>query len=128
MDPAALARLEVAAASGAARRAAELTRAYTRRTALLAAISLVAVMTFAVGGDFFWGRATVQQTERRLAAAFSDGADAADRWATLMENNDLLHAMSFCTGKRSYSDQTGRKVCLLALYIDPTVRRPPEGE
>ena len=79
-------------------------------------------MALAAGGGFVWGRTTVQQSERRLAAAFSDGPDAANRWAKLMENNDLPQALSYCTGTRTYADQTGRKVCLVGLYVDPPNR------
>ena len=128
IDAAVLERFEAAAAKGASRRTADLAYAHMRRTTFLYASSLVAGMVLAAGLGFAGGRMTVQPTDRRLAAAFRDGPDAAESWATLMENNDLPHALSSCTGARSYTDQTGRKVCLMALFVDPPRRRPPEGQ
>lgn len=118
MDPAALARLEAAAAIGAARHTAEIARAHARRTALLFSVSLISVAIIASSAGFMWGRTKVQDTERRLAAAFTDGAEAASHWVTLMENNDLPRALSLCTGARTYTDQTGRKACLFSLYLE----------
>lgn len=128
LDPAALVRLEGAAATGAAKRAAELARAHTRRTALLYAGGALLCMALAGAGGFFLGRTSVQHTERRIAAAFQDGAEAAEGWAILMENNDLKHALDLCTGNRAYADQSGRKVCLVPLYVEPPRRAAPAEE
>lgn len=132
IDPAALKRLEVAAATGAARRAAELARAHTRRTALLYVGGVLLGMGLAGAGGLLWGRTSVEhaaeRTERRLAAAFQDGAEAAEGWAILMENNDLRRALDLCTGTRSYADQSGRKICLLPLYVEAPRRAAPAEE
>lgn len=118
VDPAALARLEAAAASGAARRAAELARVQAWRTMLLYGGVFALGMMLATGGGFAWGRMSVQQTERDLVAAFADGPEAAATWATLMRNNNVLHSLSMCKGPQAYKDQNGRQVCLLPLYVE----------
>lgn len=132
LDPAALERLERAAAKGAERRAAELARTHARRTVLRYVGLLLLCMGLAGGGGFLWGRMSaeraVERTEQRLAAALQDGAEAAEGWAILMENNDLRRALDLCTGTRSYADPSGRKVCLLPLYVEAPRRAAPAEE
>lgn len=129
LDPAALVRLEEAAATGADRRTTELVRAHNLRTLLICGGgflgSLVAVAIVA----FLWGRAAadvaIHETEQRLVAAFQDGPGAAAAWANLMEQNDVQHSRSMCTGPRAYTDQAGRKACLLPMWVEPPRRAPP---
>jgi hypothetical protein len=126
IDTAALERLERSAATGADRRAADLARARNWRTMLIYGGALAGAVLLALGGDFAWGRASanaaVAQTERRLAAAFADGPDAAAAWVGLMEQNDLPQALANCKGAAAYADQAGRKVCAVPLYVEPLRR------
>ncbi len=122
-EPAALERLEQAAAAGADRRAADLARARNWRTALISGAVLAGAVLLALGGGFEWGRssanAAVAQTERRLVAAFQDEPDAARAWVMLMEQNDLPQALANCKGASVYADRAGRKVCTMPLYVGP---------
>lgn len=125
-DPAALERLECSAATGADRRAMDLARAHNLRTLLVYGGALAGAVLLALGGNFAWGRSSangaVAQTERRLAAAFEDGPDAAAAWVGLMEQNDLRAALANCKGSSVYADSAGRKVCAMPLYIEPLRR------
>jgi hypothetical protein len=119
-------RLQAAIIHGADRRAADLARAHNLRTMLIYGGALAGAVLLALGGGFAWGRssanAAVAQTERRLAAAFADGPDAAAAWVGLMEANDLPRALANCKGASAYADQAGRKVCAMPLYIEPLRR------
>lgn len=133
LDPAALVRLEEAAATGADRRSAALARAHNLRTLLIYGGGVLALVVVVATVAFLWGRAAanvaVVETERRLAAAFQDGPGAAAAWVNLMEQNDLPHSLGLCTGPRAYTDQTGRKLCLLPVYLEPPRRTAPaEGQ
>lgn len=127
-DPAALARLEQAAATGADQRAADLARAHNMRTLLVYGGGfLVGLMLAGYVGNL-WGQAAatvgIHQTERRLATAFQDGPDAAAAWVGLMEQNDLPRALAYCKGSSVYADPAGRKVCAVPLYVEPLRRAP----
>ncbi len=119
-------RLQTTIIRGADRRAADLARAHNLRTLLLYGGAFVACVVLAAGGGFWWGQATaadsIQETEQRLALAFRDGPDAAAGWARLMEQNNLPAALALCTGPRVFSDQGGRKACMVPLYTDPPAR------
>lgn len=129
LDPAVITRLEKAAATGADRRAATLARSRNIRTLLIGGMAVVAGLTLAAGGGVLWGAAAanarIQETERRLVVAFQDGPDAAAAWANLMEQNDVLRALSVCKGSRAFLDQSGRKACLLPIFLEPLVRVAP---
>lgn len=129
LNPAALARLEEAAVTGADRRAAELARAHNRRTLLLGGLAVVGSLAAAAGGGAFWGAAAanerVHETERRLAMAFQDGPDAAAAWVALMEQNDVLKALGTCKGARAFTDQSGRKACSLPVFLEPAAQPTP---
>lgn len=121
-----MARLEQGAATGAARRAAELARAHNRRTLLLGSLAVVIGLAAAVGGGFWWGHTVaadgIQETEQHLALAFQDGPNAAAAWVNLMEQNDVLKALSACKASHAFTDQLGRKACLMPIYPDPPTR------
>lgn len=113
-----LARLEQAAVRGAERRAASLARAHNLRTLLgIGAVGLALMAVSSVTG-FYAGRASVHETEQRLAVAFRDGPSSAETWASIIEQNDILAAMALCSGTRVFTSQTGRKACAVPLYID----------
>jgi len=126
LPPDGMARLERSTASGAARSAAVLARAHNLRTLLLYGGAIVACVVLAAGGGFWWGQATaadsIQETEQRLALAFRDGPGAAAGWAKLMEQNNLPAALALCSGPRVFSDQGGRKACMVPLYTEPPAR------
>lgn len=130
-DPAALARLESAAVKGSDRRANDLARAHNNRTLLTYGGFALGLAISGVAMGYVWGsRATaadVEHADRRVAAAFQDGPDAASAWATLMELNDLPRALSLCTGQRIYTDAAGRRICQLPVYIDPIKRAATEA-
>jgi len=67
LDSAALARLEQAAATGAARSAAVLARTHTTRTA-----ALVGALLLGVSGGWLIRRSELISAEHRLAAAFDN--------------------------------------------------------
>lgn len=129
LDPAALVRLEKAAVTGADRRAAELAQSRNRRTLLLGGLAVVVGLLAAVGGGVLWGtamaNANVRETEQRLAGAFQDGPDAAAAWANLMEQNDVLRALNVCKGSHPFRDQSGRKACLMPVFLEPPARPAP---
>lgn len=119
-------RLQATIIRGADRRAAELARAHNLRTLLIYGGAFVVSVVLAAGGGFWWGQATaadsIQETEQRLALAFRDGPGAAAGWAKLMEQNNLPAALALCSGSRVFSDQGGRKACMVPLYTEPPAR------
>ena len=123
LDPAALVRLEKAAATGADRRTAALARAHTLRTVLIAAGVLVGSIVAAGVVGYWWGSASmaasVHETEGGLAEAFRDGPAAAAGWLDLMRNNDLPNALATCKGNMAFTDQLGAPSCLIPLRTAP---------
>ena len=121
-----LTRLQAAVIRGADRRAAELARAHNRRTLLLGGLAVVVGLAAAAGGGALWGAAAanerVRETERRLSIAFQDGPDAAAAWVNLMEQNDVLRALSVCKASHAFTDQSGRKACALPIYLEAPTR------
>ena len=129
IDPASLERLEAAAASGAARRAADLARASNLRTFLLAGTIAACAVLAAGAGGYWWGRhAQVREiatTEAGLAAAtFQDGPAAAASWLNLMRSNDVATMLATCTGK-AVVVVDGRRACGLGAWLDPPSNPPP---
>jgi hypothetical protein len=129
IDPASLERLEAAAASGAARRAAELARASNLRTFLLAGTITACTLLATGAGGYWWGRhaqvEAIVSTEAGLAAtAFRDGPAAAASWLNLMRSNDVDIMLATCTGK-AVVVVDGRRACGLAAWLDPPPNPPP---
>jgi hypothetical protein len=88
---------------------------------------IVANLLLGGGGGYLWGwssaRQSVQATERDIALAFQHGADAADTWRQLMQNNDPLQALGQCNGNSLWSTN-GRQACLVPLWIDGSEAPP----
>ena len=118
IDPAALTRLEEAAASGASIQAAKLARAHNWRTlALTGAVFVVGAAIAALGG-YMAGRSSAVATVSALqAAAVRDGPDGAAIWSTLIANNDGRTVAKSCreAGARS---EDGRRVCAVAMWME----------
>ncbi len=136
LEAAAVARVEKAAAAGAARYGADLARAQARRTAMLAgAILAGSVLTTAAVfgfGGYWWGHsaavAQVHETEAGLIAAFEGGPDAAAGWMTLMQLNDAKAVLAACAGDRGFTDPSGRRACNAPLWVDAgKPPAPPKG-
>ena len=130
IDPASLGQLEAAAASGAARRAAQLARAANLRTFLLAGTITASTVLAAGAGGFWWGRhaqvVEVASTEAGLVAtAFRDGPAAAASWLNLMRANDVETMLATCTGK-AVVVVDGRRACGLGAWLDPPLNPPPK--
>jgi len=127
VEPAALERLERSAATGADRRAVDLARAHNLRTLLIYGGAFAGAVLLALGGRFALGRssanAAVAQTERRLAAAFEDGPDAAAAWVGLMEANDLRAALANCRGSSVYGRSGGAQGVRYAVVCRTTAAR-----
>lgn len=125
IDSASVQRLETAAASGAARRAAELARSHTWRTLVIVAGMLVGV-SLASGGFGYWaGRHSQLATKAGLeAAAFRDGPAAADGWLNFMRDNDWNAVWAACTASTVAADG-GRKGCGIGLWLQPPVNPGP---
>ena len=131
VNPAALQRLETAAASGAAKRAAELARAANLRTFLLAGtIAACAVLAAGVGG-FWWGRhgqaVAIASTEAGVMAAFRDGPGAAASWLGFMHANDGNLVREACA-KSTVKAADGRRACAVGLWVDLLPNPPPRTE
>src|SRR4051812_10085870 len=131
VDPAAIRRLETAAAGGAAKRAAELARAANLRTFLLAGtITAVAVLAAGAGG-FWWGRHTqaveIASTEAGITAAFRDGPGAAAAWLNFMQANDGNLVRDVCA-KSTVKTPDGRHPCAVGLWGDLPPNPPPRTE
>ena len=131
VDPAALQRLEAAAASGAAKRAAELARAANLRTFLLAGTITAVVVLAAGAGGFWWGRHTqaveIASTEAGVAAAFRDGPGAAAAWLNFMQANDGNLVRDVCA-KSTVKTADGRHACAVGLWVDLLPNPPPRTE
>jgi hypothetical protein len=131
LDPAALVRLEQAAAKGADRRAAELARAHNRRTLLLAVVAMIGTFVVAGAGGFWWGHsaqtAAIASTEAGLSAAFRDGPAAASGWLNLMRANDGNLVRDACTAS-TVKTADGRRACAIGLWVDPPTNPTPRTE
>ena len=77
----------------------------------------------AAGGGYAWGRAEEAARTRdaagALAAALRDGSASARAWLGLMENNDVQAALRRCEGRTVWTDATGRRACVVPLWLDP---------
>lgn len=125
VDPAALVRLEEAAATGADRRAATLARAHNWRTVLLAAGALVGALAIGgVGGFWFGWNSQIATASRIEAAALRDGPDAAATWLGFMQANDGRVVKSACAAGTAVTDG-GRKACALGLWVEPPANSGP---
>lgn len=132
IDPAAQAEMVrqvvAAAAAGANREAARLARTHSRRTLLLAALTLFGVVGAATCGGYVWGQAraaaNIQMTTVELATVFRDGPASARSWLELMRNNDVQAALQHCTGQATWTDQ-GRQACALPIWLNTAAAEPP---
>jgi hypothetical protein len=117
-----------AAATGANKEAARLARTHSRRTLLLAALTLFGVAGAATRGGYIWGQdsasAHIQMTTVELATAFRDGPGAARSWLELMRNNNVQSALQHCTGQAVWTDQ-GRQACALPIWLSTAAAEPP---
>lgn len=131
VDPAALQRLEDAAASGAAKRAAELARAANMRTFLLAGTIAACSVLAAVAGGFWWGQhaqaVTIASTEAGVSAAFRNGPGAAATWLELIQANDGNLVREACA-KSTVKAADGRRACAVGLWVDRLPNPPPRTE
>jgi hypothetical protein len=118
-----------AAAAGANKEAARLARTHSRRTLLLAALTLFGVAGVATGGGYVWGHASasahIQMTTVELATAFRDGPAAARSWLELMRNNNIQSALQHCTGPAVWTDQ-GRQACALPVWLGASQSESPQ--
>jgi hypothetical protein len=125
VDPTAIKRLETAAATGAARHAAELARAHRWRTIVIAAAVLVGGVVAGAAGGVLAERHSQIATEAGITAeAFSDGPAAAAAWLNLMRANDVVGTLATCTGK-SVVVADGRRACGVAMWLDPPLNPAP---
>lgn len=126
IDPAALIRLEEAAATGADRRAAELARSRNWRTVLIA-IAILAGTGIATGlGGYWMGRDARASTETALTeAAFRSGPAAAELWLRLMQANDGAAVVKTC-GETTTRPDGSHRACGLGLWLDPAPRPLPQ--
>jgi hypothetical protein len=124
VDPAALVRLEEAAAIGADRRAVKLARAHNWRTVLIAAAVLVGgVVAGAVSGVLMDRRFQLATEAGITTEAFSDGPAASAAWLNLMRSNDIISTLASCAGKTVVVD--GRRACGVAIWLDPPPNPAP---
>lgn len=124
-DPAAVARIEAAAAVGANDRAGQLARTHIWRTGAIAGAVLMGVGAMAALGGYLAGRSSAVVTVSAVqAAAVRDGPDAAAMWAQLMAANDGTLVARTCkeTGARS---DGGRRACVLGLWTEPPINPGP---
>lgn len=130
LDPNALLRLEKAAASGAARQAATLARAFALRVGLVAALVWGVSVAGGIGSGYWWGardaHAAVNETEHGLADAFRGGPQDAATWLALMRVNDIRAAVQACEHDSLWTDKAGRRACSLRVWLDPPSPRVPQ--
>jgi hypothetical protein len=128
VDPAALVRLEKAAATGADRRAAGLARAHNWRTVSIATAVLIGGIVAGAAGGYWAGRHSQIATGAGIAAAaFLDGPTAADAWLRLMLANDVRLMLNTCTGPAVVA-VGGRRACGVGVWLDPAANPPPRTE
>lgn len=119
IEPAALARLEEAAASGASLQAAKLARAHNWRTLALVGAGFVVGASVAAFSGYLAGRnATVTTASAIEAAAMRDGPKAADMWLNWMRNNDGKLVASACEAE-AVKSTGGRRGCGVGLWLEP---------
>ena len=116
-------RVTDAAAESTEREAERIVRRLDLGLAVKAAVVLACFALAGGAGGYWLGMREVQVTERRIAAAFTDGTGTAKRWAELMENNDLDAALSRCTGNQ-VTVIAGRRACSVPLWLDGTRSAP----
>ena len=123
LDEAGLARLEAAAATGAERRAGGLARAYNLRTMALISTMMATSIVSACAGSYWWGRsdalARFQVVEEGFAQLVHDDPSNATGWLNLIRQNDYGQIMASCRGDRAFTDPSGRRACMAALWIEP---------
>lgn len=131
VDPAALVRLEEAAATGADRRAAKLAWAHTLRATLFGVAVVVGAIMMTGAGGFWWGHRTqaaaITSTEAGVMAAFRDGPDAAAAWLNLMRANDAKQVREACAGS-TVTTAGGRRACAIGLWLDLPANPAPRTE
>jgi hypothetical protein len=110
-------RVAEAAAESTEREAERIVRRFDLGMALKVAVALAFFALAGGAGGYWLGMRGGQVTERRIAAAFADGAGTARRWADLMENNDLDAALARCTGNQ-VTVTAGRRACSVPLWLD----------
>ena len=127
VDPAALVRLEEAAATGANRRAAVLARAHSRRTIIIATAVLVGgIVAGALGGVLAERHAQLATEAGITTEAFSDGPAAAAAWLNLMRSNNVATVLKDCVaGKAPLVVVGGRKACGVGVWLDPAPQGAP---
>ncbi len=103
-------------------------RSLSRRTLMVAMVSVAGLMVASGLCGWFIGSssqaARVASHEASVLAAFRDGPDAAAIWATLMADNDGRLVAQTCkeTGARS---DGGRRACVLGLWTEPPLNTGP---
>lgn len=124
IDPAAIERLESAAASGAAQRAGELARAHNWRTITIAMAVLVGVAVAGVAGGVWAERRAQLATDAGIAAeAVRQGPSGASEWLVWMQNNDVNELRGACD--KSTVLLGGRRACAVGLWLDPPMNPAP---
>lgn len=127
-DAAALARIETAAANGAAQRVNLLSQSHFRRSVMLTAVVMVGIAVAAGLGGYIASRNTqvalVHDTEAGLAAAFRDNPQSAALWLNLMRSNDPAQALAACKGT-ALAVQEGRHACSVPMWLDPPATPAP---
>ena len=122
IDQAAVNRIEMAAANGAARRVDLLSRAHFWRTAMLGAAAMASIAVAAGFGGYIAGRskqvALTRDTEAGVSAAFRDSPASAAMWLNLMRSNDPAQALAECKGKAG-TVIDGRRACSVPMWLDP---------
>ena len=119
IEPAALARLEEAAVSGASLQAVKLARAHNWRTLAIVGGSLVVSVSIAALSGYLVGRNATMATASAIeAAAMRDGPKAADMWLIWMRNNDGRLVASACEAE-AVKSTGGRRGCGVGLWLEP---------
>ena len=123
VDADSLARIEKAAGKGADRHVAALVRAHNRRSVI---IGSVVVATFVLGagtGCYWWGRrdgiSQFQVAEAGFSAMVDNDPSSATGWVNIVRLNDYQQLMVACHGKQGFVDQSGRRACMAALWLEP---------
>ena len=124
VDPAAVERLETAAANGAAQRARELAWTHGWRTIVIAAAVLVGGIGAGAVGGVWADRHNQLATEAGIAAEASrNGPTGASQWLAWMQNNDVNELRAAC--EKSTVPLGGRRACAVGLWLDPPVNTAP---
>jgi hypothetical protein len=103
-------------------------RSLSRRTLMVAVVSVAGLMVASGLCGWFIGSssqaARVASHEASVLAAFRDGPDAAAIWATLMADNDGRLVAQTCKQTSARSDG-GRRACVLGLWTEPPLNTGP---